>query len=276
MATRARAVLGGTFDHLHLGHHALLSAAFEVPGRVAIGLTTDRYLREHPKPGARRIQPYARRRQNLAAWLRRHYPGRPWTIVPLEDRFGRSVGPGVRVLVASVETREGARAVNAERRRRGRAPLQLRLVPLVLADDLVPITSTRIRSGTIDPTGRRRSPIRVGIRADEPGTLRAARQAVREVFPRAVVSAARLSRRAPTGPVARSRRWSKEALRGNELGLAFVRERGGRVLASERSALVELFPRRLRATQGTLQPSILAMLRPLRPRRGAPPVPAKG
>ncbi|MFI5415452.1 MAG: pantetheine-phosphate adenylyltransferase [Candidatus Lutacidiplasmatales archaeon] len=149
------AVLGGTFDRLHAGHRALLAAAFANASRVRIGLTTSAYLSAHPKPFGDLIRSYAARRRALAAYLRRMFPGRPFEVVPLDDRFGGSVDPGVDVLVVSEETLDGARAVNRERRRRHLPPIRLVVIPVVRADDLRPISSRRIRSGEVRPTGRR-------------------------------------------------------------------------------------------------------------------------
>ena len=117
------AVLGGTFDHLHVGHHTLLATAFRTGREVAVGLTTDDYISAHPKPGSRRIQPYSVRRACLVRWIRQNYPRRNWRVTPLENRFGRSVEPEVGALVVSGDTEEGGRAVNRERRRLGRAPV---------------------------------------------------------------------------------------------------------------------------------------------------------
>jgi pantetheine-phosphate adenylyltransferase len=180
-----RVVLGGTFDHLHVGHEALLATAFRAGRPVAIGLTTTSYLRRHHKPGARRIQAYAVRRRHLAEWLAHRYPRARWTIVPISDAFGGSVEDGVAVLVVSADTVAGGRAVNAERARRGRSTVPVLVVPLVLADDLRPVSSRRIRSGAIDRDGRRISPISVAVVTDRRSDRAAAVAAVRHVFPRA-------------------------------------------------------------------------------------------
>jgi phosphopantetheine adenylyltransferase len=193
VAPRGRIVLGGTFDRLHVGHEALLTTAFRDGRPVGIGLTTGRFLAAHPKPGADRIQPYSVRRRRLAAWLRAHYPRSRWTITPISDPFGGSIRPGVAGLVVSADTVGGGRAVNEERVRRGRSPIPVRVVPLVLADDLQPVSSRRIRAGEIDRNGRRISPIRVRVavrqRADRPIVVRA----IRAAFPRARIVAGRSS-----------------------------------------------------------------------------------
>jgi pantetheine-phosphate adenylyltransferase len=246
VAAGGRVVLGGTFDRLHRGHEALLATAFRAGRRVAIGLTTDRYLSRHPKPRAERMQSYAARRRRLAAWLLARYPRDRWTISPISDAFGRSIGPGVGALVVSADTIEGGRAVNAERARLGRRPVPVWVVPLVLADDLEPVSSRRVRAGAIDRDGRRISPIRVHMavrrRSDRSPVLRA----VRDSFPRARVVADRA--RAALEIVVRDAGPDRRAIRirSRAITLAPVRVRAANpaVLARELTALL----RRSRAT----------------------------
>ncbi|MCI4370673.1 MAG: pantetheine-phosphate adenylyltransferase, partial [Thermoplasmata archaeon] len=161
---RARtAVLGGTFDRLHVGHAALLDAAVRSAEVVRIGLTTERYLAAHPKPLGPRIRPFAARRRALRRFLTRTYPGRPFEIVPLDDGVGRAAEPGVDVLVVSAETLEGAKAVNRLRRERHLPPVRLVVVPHVFATDLRAVTSRRIRAGQLTSNGRRVGPLLVEL-----------------------------------------------------------------------------------------------------------------
>lgn len=248
------AVLGGTFDHLHVGHHALLASAFDRGEEVAIGLATDRFVAVNSKPDVARIQPYPVRRAALSRWLRRTFPGRKWRIVPLENRFGRSVEPEVDVLVVSQETEAGGRAVNRERHRLGRAPVPLVVVPLALADDLEPVSSRRVRAGTIGTDGRRFTPIRIEISARDPSDRMATERAVKRVFPQARVNRA-----------------SAEELllpRPPDLSLSVVpRPRGGWV-ATERSPHVRLRPRVIRGTRPVdLERGLVVLLRPRQQRK---------
>lgn len=244
MPPRPHAVLGGTFDHFHLGHAALLSAAFRVGRSVSVGVTTDRYVTAHPKPFPARIQPYAVRRRALKRWIEREYPTRSYRLSPLENVFGRSVEKGVDVLVLSADTLRGGRAVNAERRRLGRPPVPLEVVPVVLAEDLRPISSRRIRAGEIDRAGRRRTSISVGVGLADSRDRNAAVRAVRSVFPTARIRVTTEDGVALGGrPEVLAKALARHALRGRELALGIARRVGGGWTIVERTETTELDPR---------------------------------
>jgi cytidyltransferase-like protein len=240
------AVLGGTFDHLHVGHHALLATSFRVGRTVGIGVTTDRFVSDHPKPIPERIQPFSTRRAALARWVRRTFPGRRWWVIPLDTVLGRSLDPEVRALIVSPETAAGGRAVNRERRRRKRRPVLLVVVPLALADDLEPVSSRRIRAGEIAPDGRRRSAIRVALTTDEPTDRAPAARAIRRVFPKAEVT--------DTG----ARRAGSA-----ELLVRVARRPAGGWVVAERSPRIRLPPRVLPGRRAIdLERGLVAVLRP--------------
>jgi pantetheine-phosphate adenylyltransferase len=242
VARFGHAVLGGTFDRLHVGHHALLAAAMAVGRRVSIGVTTPAFLDRHPKPEGRAIQSYETRRRALDRWLSRHYPRSRFELKPLNDPFGRSVDPGVDALVVSAETRRGGAAVNAERRRQGRGAIPIVVVPLVLADDLVPVSSRRIRLGEIDRRGRRTSPIGVGVGFEEAADRRPACDAVRAIFPRARLRAVGFPPPRRGSPAERARRLAIAARDGRELGVG-IAMRGARRVVVESTGSVVLAPR---------------------------------
>ncbi len=217
------AVLGGSFDRLHVGHRALLRRAFDIADRVAVGVTSDAFLAAHPKPNGDRIEPYVRRRRRVERLLAASYPRARWRLAALEDRFGGSVAPGPDVLVATADTRAGARAVNRERRRRGLPPLAVHLLPLVLGDDLRPLSSRRVRAGEITPDGRRRRPLRIALTGVSTGEAGAILRAVSSLLPRP----GPLRRvRAPRGTGSTAARAGAAARRA-DLGIALSPGKGG-------------------------------------------------
>ena len=157
-------VLGGTFDHLHNGHQRLLEKAFSIGEYVTIGLTTDEYvykvksqnLKVKSSEQNNKIFPFSLRRQQLEEWLREKGWKARYTIVSLEDSSGptTSIDTAFDAIVVSSETRKTAEEINTIRKDKGLRELIVVEVPIVPAEDLVRISSTRIRTGEIDPSGR--------------------------------------------------------------------------------------------------------------------------
>jgi len=143
---------GGTFDHLHVGHIALLTKSFEVGDKVVIGVTSDDFAR---KQGKSPDQAYGQRVRALRAFLQSRFPGREHLIVKLDDYFGPGIAsPEVQAIVVSRETAKRVSIANAMREAKGYPPLETVVVDFVLAGDSKPISSTRIRKGEIDAEGR--------------------------------------------------------------------------------------------------------------------------
>jgi pantetheine-phosphate adenylyltransferase len=256
------AVLGGTFDRFHVGHEALLAAAFRAGRRVSIGVTTAEFLAEHPKPFGRAIQPFSSRTAALRRFLRRTYPRRTWALRPLGDAFGRSLDPGVGVLVVSEETERGGRAVNVERRRRGLRAVPIVVVPTVLADDLEPVSSRRIRAGTIDRRGRRLARIAVGLATADATARGPARRAILDAFPTAVVTERRVPRPGQAGAGARAADLAGLAARGRDLGVGLGARTAGGWTVSLRNHDRLRGPRRVRGSSpAELSRNLLEALR---------------
>ena len=75
--------------------------------------------------------------------------------MPLNDPFGLTIsGRGLEALVVSKETQRIADKINEKRRTAGLVPLEIVAVNMVPAENSVPISTTRIRSGEIDRNGR--------------------------------------------------------------------------------------------------------------------------
>ena len=142
---------GGTFDHFHRGHLALLRRSFEVGEQVVIGVTSDAFAR---KEGKLPDENYLQRTRALRGVIAKEFPGRKYRIVKLSDFFGPGIAsPLVEAIVVSRETAKRVSIANALRAEKGYQPLKVEIVDLVLAKDFRPISSTRIRRGEIDPRG---------------------------------------------------------------------------------------------------------------------------
>ena len=143
---------GGTFDHLHRGHLALLARSFAVSDYVVIGVTSDELAaREGKKPDFSYLQRVGR----LEAYLRENFPGKKFTITRLDDYFNPGIASrDIQAIVVSPETASRVRVANELRASRGVAPLEVIVVEYVLAEDGTRISSTRIRKGEIDSEGK--------------------------------------------------------------------------------------------------------------------------
>jgi pantetheine-phosphate adenylyltransferase len=143
---------GGTFDHIHRGHKALLDKSFQVGDEVVIGLTSDEFV---TRLGKKPDYDYEERKKRLSGVLKKRFPRRKYVIRKLNDYFGPGItSEDVEALVASPETAGRIAIANKERALRGFRPLDLVIIENVLAQDGGPISSTRIRKGEIDEEGK--------------------------------------------------------------------------------------------------------------------------
>jgi pantetheine-phosphate adenylyltransferase len=145
--------LGGTFSTLHVGHAALLFTAFNVSEKVVVGITSDRFAATLAKKHA--IQPFEERERNIRNFLSE----RGWLdrarIVRLDDPYGPTVeDPTIEALVVSPSTSHRAVEINAKRVERNMKPLEVVVCPLVVAEDGLPVSTTRIMNGEITPEGK--------------------------------------------------------------------------------------------------------------------------
>ncbi|KAN0071564.1 hypothetical protein V8E54_010160 [Elaphomyces granulatus] len=175
-------VVGGTFDHLHVGHKLLLTATAlaidPLPDReteegalLTVGVTVDELLVR--KKYAQFIESWEERWQSTAAFLtsvidftppadrltdlqRGSAPGLDGTWVlmrinpnlalkfaPLSDPFGPTVtDERLTALIISQETRSGGRAVNEERAKKGWPHLELFEVDVLPAGEVEPAAAS--------------------------------------------------------------------------------------------------------------------------------------
>ena len=143
---------GGTFDEIHVGHLALLAKAFQSGKKVIIGVSSDEFASRRKKQIRHN---YDQRVSNLRKIIAEKFGNVEYEIAKLEADFGPAVTAGeVGALVTSNETRSKADLLNKMRAQRKLSPVQVLSVEMVNADDGLPVSSTRIRSGEIDNRGK--------------------------------------------------------------------------------------------------------------------------
>ena len=145
--------VGGTFDVMHKGHWFLLEETFNVGDQAIIGITTDRFAASLKKE--HKIDCYDKRHSDVVNFLRERGYYERAKIVPISDPFGPTVdSDDIEGIIVSEETEPMAEVINQMRVERGKKPLLMFVITMVLADDGKPISSTRVRRQEVDRYGR--------------------------------------------------------------------------------------------------------------------------
>jgi len=192
-----RVCLGGTFEVLHRGHEALLGRAFEVGDHVFIGITDGALARR----GRKRVSAFASRKRRLQAFLKKQ----GWTSHTL-GRLTDEAGPAasdatLEAIVVSADRRAVADRINETRLLAGHMPLRVEGVPMVLAGDDCPISSTRIKAGDIDRDGRMLRSITVHVGSKNPVKVAAVRTVLRGVYSQVRFTAVAVESSVPQQPM---------------------------------------------------------------------------
>jgi len=143
--------MGGTFDVIHSGHMALLKKSFSISSKVIIGLSSDQLA---VKMGKSLVNDYSKRFSLLESVIEKNFPNSSYEISKLENDFGPAVVDGsVKALVVSEETSAKGLHLNELRAERNLSPVEIVVVPMILAEDGKAISSTRIKNSEIDSSG---------------------------------------------------------------------------------------------------------------------------
>ena len=131
LGSHQHVAVGGTFDHLHQGHHLLLAVtALSSSSSCLVGvssgpLLTNKVLREL-------VEPLERRCARVRELLEDMRPGLLLHIVPITDPYGPTISDAtLECLVVSQETSQGGDAVNRKRTEVGLPLMDIRQVPII-------------------------------------------------------------------------------------------------------------------------------------------------
>ncbi|MGC8496902.1 MAG: inosine/xanthosine triphosphatase [Thermoplasmata archaeon] len=172
-----KVVLGGTFAQIHKGHMKLLDKAFEIGDYVYIGLTSDLYVRDHK---ILNIDPYEYRKSALKKVVEKY--GKDYVIVPINDKYGASISSDFDVIVVSMETQKTAIEINKIRTDKNLKPLKIITVDYIMAEDLMPISSSRILKGEIDKNGTRLTTIKINVGSQNNIKIEATKKVFSSIF----------------------------------------------------------------------------------------------
>ncbi len=143
--------MGGTFDVIHKGHITLLSEAFSISDKVIIGLTSNQWA---SKKGKDLLNDFNKRLEKLVKVLEKNFPNNSFEISKLDNDFGPAVlEKKVQALVVSDETSNQGEVLNLLRKHKNLPPVDVVVVPMVLAKDGNKISTTRIKNQEIDYDG---------------------------------------------------------------------------------------------------------------------------
>ncbi len=165
-----RVCLGGTFHPFHAGHAALLEAAAQRATELFVGVTVGELAKRQ-----RDMPPVEERIAAVEYHVKAAGYGGGLTVRPLDLPEGPAATGDYDVIVVSPETVKGAARINDKRAAAGLPLLEVHVVPHVIAQDLLPISSTRMANGDVDAYGQRLTPVRLAVGSQNPVKVDAAR-----------------------------------------------------------------------------------------------------
>jgi phosphopantetheine adenylyltransferase/predicted metal-dependent HD superfamily phosphohydrolase len=138
----SRAVMGGTFDHMHAGHFIFLTIAASVTDFLAIGLTEATLLVS--KSGKEFIQPWQIRKEKVENFLSIIKPSLKVDLFPILDPISKAGTEAYDAIILTTEVEKAFDLVNEKRQQNNLPPLEMVLVDLAVLDQ-GKISSTDVR-----------------------------------------------------------------------------------------------------------------------------------
>ena len=144
--------IGGTFDKLHIGHKQLITKAIETAGKngeVFIGITKGKILESK-----KNVKSFEERKKTLEKFISNKKTGNIIVIKPIMDIYGPTLKEDFDAIIVSPETKLTADKINIKRKQLGKKPLKIVMIPFVISNDGIPISSSRIKNQEIDENGQ--------------------------------------------------------------------------------------------------------------------------
>lgn len=148
----SHAILGGTFDHFHVGHEAFILSAFLESLHVTIGVVKTPF--SNAKSYSNSIESYGLRIQNISMFLNKYGFLDRSTLIPIHDIYGTTLtDQSIETIFVTSSTAQNADLINEKRLALDLLPLKIVVVPHVKADDGQIVSSSLIRAGLIGRSG---------------------------------------------------------------------------------------------------------------------------
>jgi len=155
LSTRNRlnhVVLGGTFDHFHLGHKAIIDCALRFGKKLSIGITRSNFYKN--KFFSSTVENYETRENSVKEYLIKNHALERVKFIVIDNVYGPSIDDKTMdAIVATWQTFSNTQKINELRSIKNLRPLKIILTPIVKSQDGKTISSERIRAGEIDRNG---------------------------------------------------------------------------------------------------------------------------
>ncbi|HEX7542988.1 MAG TPA: pantetheine-phosphate adenylyltransferase [Patescibacteria group bacterium] len=146
-------VIGGTFDHFHAGHKALLEESFKVGKKITIGIAMEELYKN--KFLSEIIETFEIRKKSVSEFLKKKGWFKRAKLISFSHfTGGADKSKNIDAIIVSKETYPNAFRINQLREKNKLPLLEIITINDVLAEDGKLISSDRIRAGEIDKNGK--------------------------------------------------------------------------------------------------------------------------
>ncbi len=145
-------ICAGTFDRLHIGHKAFIRRAFALSKNVYLTITSDTYTSVH-KP---MVASYSQRVDTLRKFLQREGLLKRAKILPIDDVYGITLDDkfSLEAILITEDSQKGAEMIQTARNKLSLRPLVIEIMPMVVGEAGIPLSSTYIREDLFDHEGK--------------------------------------------------------------------------------------------------------------------------